>query len=232
MRIVHLCDQAHRNAMSAPLVQALHAALADVHDETHVVVLRGLPEVFCAGASQEVLRGLIDGRHAPTELTLPRAVLEVPVPVIAAMEGHAVGGGFALGLAADMALAARESRYGCNFMALGFTPGMGTTVLLEHALSRAVAHELLFTGAMMRGSELAAAGFHAVLPRDQVWPRALELAWRIAEQPRQALVLLKRTLSLPRRQALDQAFAFEALMHAQTFNAPGLAERIEDTYAT
>jgi polyketide biosynthesis enoyl-CoA hydratase PksI len=168
---------------------------------------------------------------APTDLMLSRAVLDVPVPIVAAMEGHAVGGGLALGCCADIVLVARESRYGASFMNMGFTPGMGLTRLLEHVPSPAIAHEQLYTGEFRKGADfLGAGGFNAILPRAEVQPRAFETAWRIADKPRPALEMLKRVLSIGRRQAFEETRTLEALMHGLSFGQGDVRRRIEDEY--
>ena len=230
---VHLCDQESNNALSTPLVDALNEALENVaaDPDCRVVLLRGLREVFCAGATKEMLLALARGELMPHEIRLAGALLDVPVPVVAAMEGHAVGGGFAVGLSADIVLMARESRYGCNFVDLGITPGMGTTRLLEHVLSPALAHELLFTGELRRGSAFAAhGGVNYVLPRDEVLSKAQSVAARIAEKPRLVLETLKRTLSIGRRAAFEEARTLEALMHNVALQRDGLLEHIEANY--
>jgi polyketide biosynthesis enoyl-CoA hydratase PksI len=109
---------------------------------------------------------------------------------------------------------ARESRYGANFMARGITPGMGMTRLLETVLSTAVAHELLYAADLRRGGSFAGcSAFNAILPRAELVAHARALAWTIAEHDRDNLRLLKRTLTLPRRRALQEALTMEALMH-------------------
>lgn len=230
---IELASPDRRNALDGAMVAALGEALrrAGEAPSTRAVVLLGNEEVFCSGAPRELLEELVDGKVAPADLRLARAVLEVPVPTIAAMEGHAVGGGLALGLAADVVLLSRESRYGCNFMELGFTPGMGTTRLLEHVLSPAMAHELLYTAELRKGAELAgASGVNHILPRAQVRPKALSIAGRIADKPRLSLEVLKRTLSLRRRQAFDESLALEALMHQVTLPQDEVRRRIEERY--
>jgi polyketide biosynthesis enoyl-CoA hydratase PksI len=225
-----LDDPRRHNALSEPLVTELVAALARIHHEpdVKVVVLEGSADYFSSGADPSMLRSLAEGRVPPADLTLPHALFDLPVPVVAAMAGHAVGGGFALGLSADLVILARESRYAANFMALGFTPGMGMTRLLEHVLSPAVAAELLFTGEARRGADFDGRGaFNAVLPRGEVLPHALALAARIAEKPRPAIVALKRVLSMPRRQAFAATRTLESLMHALTFPAPEVARAID-----
>ena len=228
---VHLCDEAGRNALDEAFAEALMGALAGVGPETRVVLLQGLPEVFCSGASLDMLHRLATGAFSPTELLLSRALLALPVPCVAAMEGHAVGGGLALGLCADLVFIARESRYGCPFMDLGFTPGMGTTRLLELVLSAPVAHELLYTGELRRGADLVGTGFNGVLPRAELLPHARLVARRMAEKPRGTLLLLKRQLSLPRRMAFEAAHVAEVMMHSLCFDgSEDLRARLDRTY--
>lgn len=230
---VAMCDHAERNAMSPAFVHRLLDVFSELGKRTDVkvVVLTGLEDVFSAGATKGVLQQLVSGDIEPADLLLPRALLDLPVPVIAAMAGHAIGGGFALGLSADLVVIARESRYGLSFMNMGFTPGMGTTRLLEHCLSPAVAHELLYTGKAIKGALLnGGAGFNAVLPRREVEARAFDLAARISEKPRRSLCVLKRVLSLPKRQAFETARTFESLMHEITFKASDIERLIEENY--
>ena len=79
---------------------------------------------------------------------------------------------------------------------------------------RASQHELLFTGDFRRGETFRGLGsFNAILPAEQVLDRAFELAYAIAEKPRENIVLLKRTLTLPRRRAFEEAVTLESLMH-------------------
>jgi polyketide biosynthesis enoyl-CoA hydratase PksI len=227
-----LSDPARSNALGEPMVHAIADAFAaiDADHDVRVVVLSADGETFSCGAPRELLLRLSRREVRPTDILLPRLLLSCPVPVIAAMAGPATGGGFALALAADIAILARESRYGFTFMDLGFTPGMGSTALGEHVLPPAVLHEMLYTGELRRGADLERSGFNHVLPRAQVHEKALDLATRIAAKPRVAIEALKRTLSLTRRQAFELSITTESLMHEVTFSAPGLARAIEESY--
>jgi polyketide biosynthesis enoyl-CoA hydratase PksI len=228
-----LADAEHRNAFRGPLIDELCARLDELarDEQTKVCLFRGLPEVFCAGADESLLLELAAGTMPPTDIVLPKLVLDLPIPTIAAMEGHAIGGGLALGLCCDVVLLARESRYGCSFMNMGFTPGMGTTRLLEVAVGEYLAAEMQLGGQLFKGTHFEGrTGVNYVLPRAEVWPRALEVARRIAEKPRFALALLKRTLSLRRRQAFEESRGTEAMMHELCFARPETAERIRESY--
>lgn len=207
------------NAMTPAWVHAFVAALtaAGAHPTAKVVLLTGLTDHFCSGASRETLADLAAGRLAPTELTLARDVLAHPLPFVAAAEGHAIGGGLALLAACDLAVIARDARYGATFMNLGITPGMGMTVLLETVLGRPLAHELLFTGDVRRGATfIPGVHFNAVLPRAAVRGHALLLARALAEKPRESLRQLKAALAAPRVAAVEAALGREAQMHAAT----------------
>jgi polyketide biosynthesis enoyl-CoA hydratase PksI len=230
---IEMADVEGRNALSSTFAQDLLRAIehAVACERVKVVVLAGLPDVFCAGATREVLEEVVSGHVVPGDLQLTRALLEIPVPLIAAMEGHAIGGGLALGLCADITLIARESRYGCTFMNLGFTPGMGVTRLLESMVPPAVAHEMMYTGEAFKGSHFAdRGGFNYVLPRAQVRPKALELAASIADKPSVALTSLKRVLAAGKRQAFEASRADEVLLHTISFAQPDLLRRIEERY--
>ncbi len=219
-----------RNALTDTFVASLVSALNDAAavPESRVLLLKGTSEVFCSGASKELLLRLAGGDMSPAEIDLPRRVLGAQLPLIAAMEGHAVGGGFALGLCADIILVARESRYGCNFIDLGITPGMGTTRLLEQVLPSAIANELLLSGELRRGSDFAeSGGFNYLLPKTEVLPKAVDLARRIAEKPRYALETLKGSIAARRIAVFEDALTDEARMHRTVFDQPETRKRIE-----
>jgi polyketide biosynthesis enoyl-CoA hydratase PksI len=227
---IAMCSADGHNALTDAFAAALEDAIAQAAatSASRVLLLTGTPEVFCSGASKAVLLRLASGDLSPADLHLPRVVLGAALPVIAAMEGHAVGGGFALGLCADIVLLARESRYGCNFMELGITPGMGTTRLLEQALSPALAQELLFTGELRRGADFAGiGGFNYILPRAQVRSKAIELAHRVVDKPRLALETLKSLFAERRLAAFEAAFKTEARMHRIVLGDPATRKRIE-----
>lgn len=222
---IEMVDEAGKNGFSPRFVAALLAALEEVeHDpEYRVAILAGTVEMFSSGATLDMLAALRGGAVAPTELVLGRRLMGLRVPVIAAAEGHAIGGGFALLLAADLPVLAAESRYGANFMSLGITPGMGITRLLEDVAGPSLAHELLYTGELRKGARLAGSGFPRVVPRAEVKARALDLAWSISEKPKKSVELLKRALSMPRRRAFEEASTIEAFMHERSFQELDLA---------
>jgi polyketide biosynthesis enoyl-CoA hydratase PksI len=231
--VLEMRDAANRNALSDEFQQAVGGFLARAHryPQARVVVMCGLPRLFCSGAPRAVLHELADGSFEHLNLMLSRAVLEARVPVIAAMEGDAVGGGFVLGLAADVVVMCESSRYGMNFMDYGYTPGMGATRIMEHVLSPAIAGELLFTGELRRGADFSnRSGINYILPANQVRAKALDVAARIAEKTQASVQMLKAHLSLARRRIHEEARTAEAMMFRICAADPELQARVAANY--
>ena len=152
----------NRNSMTAELLDAFAAALAAARavPALRCLVITGSGACFSAGADFKAILQRDDGGRplAPHERSLAMyapflAVLDVEVPVIGALNGHAVGGGFGLALCCDLRVGAREGRYGANFARLGLHPGMAITHLLPRLVGVARAADLLFTGRLVDGLE-------------------------------------------------------------------------------
>jgi polyketide biosynthesis enoyl-CoA hydratase PksI len=108
---------------------------------------------------------------------------------------------------------------------------MGSTRLLQFAFGEYVAAEMLYGGQYFRGEALAGkAQVNAVVPRAEVLARAVDMAARIADKPRPALLLLKRALALPRRRAFEEARTVESMMHEVCFADPQTVARIRANY--
>ena len=226
-------DRRSKNAFSAELVQGLITAFDSIRDnpECRVVILTGYDSYFLSGGTQQRLLDLSQGKARFSDSRLYSLPLYCPVPVISAMQGHGIGGGFVLGLFADFVLLARESIYTANFMRYGFTPGMGATCVLPRKLGLALSEEMLLGAQSYRGGELAARGIpFPVLPRAQVLPRARDLAREIAEKPRLSLVNLKAHLVSELREALPHAVQQEVTLQEITFSQPEVQARIRESY--
>lgn len=234
LAVLRMRDDAGKNRFSRAFVAEMVEALERLGRDEAVkaVVLCGLPDVFSAGGDREILLGLAEGKIAPYDLLLTRTLLEVPVPTIAAMAGAAVGGGLVFGLACDLVFMAAERRYGCNFMDLGFTPGMGATRLVQASVGEYVAAEMLMGAQYFRGDQLAArnAQVNGILPAAQVEAKAMDVGRRLCDKPRRALSLLKRELGLGRRQAFEAARTAESMMHALCFADPATQATIRENY--
>jgi polyketide biosynthesis enoyl-CoA hydratase PksI len=228
-----MCDTASKNSFSdrfiADLQRQFEAVSAD--DRYRVVVLTGYAQYFSCGGTKDELMSIHRRELSFDRFRFYRAALDCELPVVAAMQGHAIGGGVVLGLYADAVVLGRENVYTANFMRYGFTPGLGATVIVPEKLGTALAAEMLLTGETYRGEELARRGVpYPVVPRADVLAVAMRLARALADRPRAALVTLKRHLTGGVRARLDRAVEQELQMHRETFHRPEVAQRIESLF--
>lgn len=222
-------DREHKNGFSAQLVGELFEAFLGCgrRPDCRTVVITGYDSYFCSGGTQGALLSLQAGQGKFTDTTLYSLALECPVPVVSAMQGHGIGGGFVFGLFADFVVLSRESVYTTNFMRYGFTPGMGATYVLPKKLGFALAEEMLLGARSYRGAELERRGIpFPVMPRAEVLAYARQLAVEVADKPRESLVTLKAHLAREIRQELSATIAREVEMHEKTIHQPEVRERI------
>ena len=197
-----------------------------------VMILSGLDTVFSGGADQKNLLDLCDGKVHVKDLLISEKLIYTSFPVIAAMEGHAVGGGFVMALCSDIVIAARESRYGVVFMSLGFTPGMGTTTLLQELVGPFIANEMMFTGKTYKGSQLAkkSTNINYIVPKSDVMTKAEDIAMQISERNVKSINLLKYALSAKKKKLLIDARVQEDFMHRLSFAFPETKKTIDNFY--
>lgn len=226
---IKMQDKAHKNTFSDELTFGLIDAFAEIkHSAYKVVLLTGYDSYFASGGTQENLLYLFEGKGKFTDTNLYSLALDCPLPVISAMQGHGIGGGFVMGLFADFVILSQESIYTTNFMKYGFTPGMGATLVLPQKLGISLAEEMLLTAKTYYGGDLQTRGIpFPVLPRGEVAPHALELAYTLAEKPKISLITLKDHLVSHLRKELPTVIAQEVAMHEKTFHRPEVKDKIE-----
>lgn len=231
--IVTMEDRASRNCFSPRFIEGVERAFEAIaaRESARVVVIKGYEHYFCCGGTREELDLLATGKAAFTDFPFFDILLRSPVPVIAAMQGHAIGGGFVFGLYADLIVLGRECLYSANFMQYGFTPGMGATWALPARLGTTLGWEMLFSARNYHGGELRERGAPLrVVPKGEVVGHALEIAREVALKPPLALRELKRAFVDSVRSAHAEAVRREVAMHAVTFPRPEVRERIARLY--
>ncbi|MFF9481821.1 enoyl-CoA hydratase/isomerase family protein [Streptomyces sp. NPDC014733] len=227
-------DPARRNPMSARLTAQWRRAMRSLRQDTELraVVVTGTGPAFCSGADLGELadqhgRGLTDARDRLSDFYRTwLAVRDLPVPTVAAVNGHAVGAGLALALACDLRYAAAEAKLGAPFVRLGLHPGMATTALLAEAVGPARARELLLTGRLISGARAADLGMvHEALPADQVLRAALDVADEIAAAAPLAVRLTRSGLAQG-QPTVEQALAWEGLAQSVTTTTDDFREGV------
>ena len=212
-----------RNAMNAELVAALKDALdrAESDERVRVIVLTGAGSAFSAGADLASLRAMQEA-SAEDNLTDARQLGELfekiylhPKPVIACVNGPAVGGGCGLAAVCDFAIASREARMGFPEVRLGFVPAI-VMVFILRKLGEADARDVLLRGALMPAEEAVEKGLitQAVAPealKEAVGKLARELAY---ETSGTAVALTKRMMAHVPGMGLQEALAYAEEMNA------------------
>jgi enoyl-CoA hydratase len=223
------------NALNLALRQALAEAFTRLNEDTAVraIVLAGSERAFCAGAD---LHEYVDA--TPSEIIARQmdklwgAISSCRKPVIAAVRGHALGGGCELAMHADILLAGQGARFGQPEVLIGLMPGGGATQRLTRAVGKFRAMQLLLTGAAITAADALAMGLASeVLPDEQVEARALALAQQLAAGPQQALRFIKEAVLQGMHLPLEQGLQFERksfqLLFATEDKTEGIRARLE-----
>lgn len=230
--VLTLDDVARKNAMSVELGDALQTRVAELlgRRDVRAVVLTGAGGAFSAGGDLAMLERLRQSsfedarRHMLAFYARYLSLLELPVPVVAAVEGPAIGAGLCVALACDLVVVGEDSKLALNFVQLGLHPGMGATWLVPRRVGAERAAELLLTGRRFDGREAQAMGLVLeAVPQAQVLPRAVALAGTLAANAPLAVRALKRNLGVDRA-ALQAALEREALAQAESYGSADLGE--------
>lgn len=229
--VLTLRDPARRNSISAGMKAQLHARIGQLaHDqELAALVITGEGSVFCSGGDLAELAGArtaeADRRRLYALHDWVQPLMNLELPVIAAVNGPALGAGFGLALAADFVLCAENAWFRASFARVGVLPDTGLFFTLPRIVGLQVAKELIFTGRRLSAQEaLALRIAMAVHPAAQLMGEAMALARRFEQAPTAALGASKRILNqsfhldaraLVEMEAAGQAIFFQSDAHRQ-----------------
>jgi len=218
-RIVATLDRPEkRNAIDQATVDALHGLCAMLEEAPRTLILAGSGGVFAAGADIAQLRDrtAADARRGINATVFIR-IHELPMPVVAAIDGYALGGGAELAYAADIRIATPSLRIGNPETGLGIIAAAGATWRLPEIVGEARASELLLTGRALDAEEALRWGLvSSVHPADELLAAAHGIVDRIAANDPLATRFTKRALRTPRAQHP----AIELELQAELFDSP------------
>ncbi len=204
------------NALNSAVLGELDAAI-DVlsrDDEVYVVILTGAGRSFVAGADIAEMRGFtaVEGKRFGVRGGGVFLKLEqMEKPVIAAINGFALGGGCELAMACDIRLASDKARFGQPEVGLGITPGFGGTQRLPRIVGQSRAMELILTGRTVKADVALAIGLvDAVYPADELMEKAVGLAEMICANAQIAVRQAKRCIRMGMQADIATGAAFEA----------------------
>jgi enoyl-CoA hydratase len=216
------------NALNSDTLTDLKTAVKALGEdpEVSVIIITGMGEkAFVAGADIKEMQDM-SPLEARNFMHFGQRVFSdidnSPKPVIAAVNGYALGGGCELALSCDIILASESAKFGLPEVTLGIHPGFGGTQRLPRLVGSAKAKELIFTGEMIDAQEAKAIGLvNKVVPKDKLMDEAKDLANKILKNGQIAIRLVKSAINAGLNVPLDKGLAYEA-------ETQGLAFATED----
>ncbi|TSK05973.1 MAG: enoyl-CoA hydratase [Geobacter sp.] len=197
-------------------------------DRVSVLVMTGAGSAFSSGGNVKEMQsksGTFGGSPVEVQDKYRRGIQQIPlilhkaeIPVIAAVNGPAIGAGFDLANMCDIRIASTRAKVGETFINLGITPGDGGAWFMQRLLGYQRAAELIFTGRVVDAAEALKLGiFLEVVEPDELMPRVMELAREMASKPPVTLRLTKRMMKLAQRSDLpdflDLCACFQSFAH-------------------
>ncbi|HVR49611.1 MAG TPA: enoyl-CoA hydratase/isomerase family protein [Pseudorhodoferax sp.] len=226
---IRLARPARHNPFDAELRAELMEVLEQVRQDPgiRVLVLAGSPGVFCAGGNLQVLHEHLDAGPAYWQQRIKSGLrfiddmLNLGRPVIAAVDGPAMGAGFALALCADMVLASPRARFCMAYLRLGLVPDLGALYLLPRAVGLQRAKELMFSTRDIDAQEARQLGLvMEVHDSEALEARARAVAESLTRAAPTALALTKAALNASLDADRASLFSLEAASQAAAFSAP------------
>jgi enoyl-CoA hydratase/carnithine racemase len=224
------------NAFTGPMIEAWARALgeAQADEQVHVVIVTGAGRAFCAGGD---VGRMGEGAPGPLEHKnqlwenihrIPKQLEQMDKPVLAMVNGVAVGAGMGMCLMCDVRVASEEARFSTGYVKVGLVPGDGDTYFLPRLVGPAKALELLWTADFIDAGEALRLGIvNRVVPSAELHDATYTLARQIAEGPQIPIRMIKRlvyqSLRLDLRTHLDLVSSHMAIARQTADHAEGVA---------
>lgn len=234
-----------RNSMTPAMGDEVVRAVAEIRADAtaRVLVLTGSGKAFSSGGDLGMLArdagatgatGATRETDAPSMAGSPRdfysrylAIHSLPIPTIAAINGHAIGAGLCIALACDLRIAVADAKMGMTFAKLGIHPGMGGTYFLPRLVGTARACELFFTGRVFDAAEAERLGIVTrVVARDQFDASVRALAREIAAAAPIVVRMVKKAIYRGTQHTLDEMLDYESLNQGITFTTADAREGV------
>jgi len=226
------------NAIGALTRKQLGDAIkqAERDEAVRVVVLTGSGRAFCSGADVTEMIG-DGGMRTPEDvgnvlrneyMPMLTRLRTMPKPVIAAMNGPAVGIGASYALACDIRIATPEAYILEAFVNIGLAPDGGVSWLLPRLVGTGIAYEMFFSGKPLQATDAHRLGvINRLVPAEKLEAEVRELASQLASQPRQALAAAKRAVNHALESSYEEALEFESYLQEAQAASPEFAEGVQ-----
>jgi enoyl-CoA hydratase/carnithine racemase len=220
--VLTLNRPANRNSMTPELLDAFALASATARADASIrcLVVTGTGSCFSSGADFKAVLQRDDGEPHERSYAMYApflSLLDIEVPIVGALNGHAVGGGFGLALLCDLRVGNIDAKYGANFVRLGLAPGMAISYMLPRIVGLSRANEMLLTATLISGADAKQIGLlDRAVPAAEVMAIAEELAARIASNAPFAVRATKAAIRRGLALEIRDAARAEAVSQAQS----------------
>ncbi len=197
--LLTLSKQKEENSLDIETSKEIYEGLRELemNSSIRVILIKGNHRFFSLGADIKELNNL-DAESAKSKglFSFFDKIKEINIPIVAAVEGYALGGGMELALLCDVIIASKESKFGQPEVNLGLLPGIGGTQRLKYYLGKHNANLLCMTGEIISGQRAYELGFVSILlEKDNFSMEAIKAANKIAKQPKSSLIEIKKLIS-------------------------------------
>lgn len=235
------------NALSQAITAGLWRAIDDARsdDSIRALVITGVGRGFCSGADVEGLAAATGGTAAaineapPVEakpeaspemrslVDIPAALLQLPIPVLGAINGVAAGGGLSIALACDIRIASQDARFAAVWVKRALMPDLGISYTLPRAVGLSKACEMIFSGDIIDAAEAERIGLVSkVVPPEQLLSTTMELAKRMAKGPPMAIQYAKEVLYKAQDMDMEATVKLEAVNFAKCMRSEDAREGV------
>jgi 2-(1,2-epoxy-1,2-dihydrophenyl)acetyl-CoA isomerase len=224
------------NAMDEAMGKVFNEMMKKIQKDSsaRVVILTGSGRAFSSGGNLDMIEGkmrkkpLQNKKELISFYKLFLTVRDLKVPVIAAINGHAIGAGFCLSLACDLRYAAESAKLGANFSKIGLAPGMGGTYLVTRLVGITRAAEILMLAENMPAQRAMELGLlNGVCKDEELMEKVQSIAKKISENAPLPLAYIKKGIQMAENSTLQKLFIYDSTAQAKCFASEDIKEGIK-----
>ncbi|MDB9796006.1 enoyl-CoA hydratase/isomerase family protein [Pelagibacteraceae bacterium] len=220
--VLTLDRQGENNSLNIETSKEIYEGLQELemNSSVRVILIKGNQKFFSPGADIKELSNLnTKSAHSKGLFNFFDKIKEINVPIIAAVEGYALGGGMELALLCDIIIACKDSRFGQPEVNLGLVPGIGGTQRLKHSLGKYNANYLCMSGEIISGTKAYKLGLVSVLlDKVNFLEEVIKVAKQITEKPKSSLIEIKKLIGndyLPEKGFDEERKSFYSLLNSE-----------------
>ena len=220
--LLTLNRQEENNSLNIETSKEIYEGLKELemNSSIRVILIQGNQKIFSPGADVKELSNLnVESAKLKGLFNFFDKIKEINIPIIAAVEGYALGGGMELALLCDIIIASKESKFGQPEINLGLIPGIGGTQRLKHSLGKYNASYLCMSGEIISGIKAYELGLVSILlDKTDFLKKVIKVANQIAEKPKSSLIEIKKLISknyLPEKGFDEERKSFYSLLNSE-----------------